>query len=119
MTKAPTVWIEREDGDEEVPLPCKWAICGHCEGRGTSSAYLGAITQSDREPGGSWDDPEDFEDYMSGAYDRACDSCGGSGKVQVVDRRACDPELLKAWDAQVEEEAEMRAVEAAERRMGA
>lgn len=116
---APTVLIETADGDEEVALPCTWAICRHCRGNGTSSAYLGAITQCDREPGGDWEDPDDVRDYFAGKYDRPCETCDGSGKVQVIDRAACEPDLLKAYDEQQRDEREMRAIEAAERRMGA
>jgi hypothetical protein len=117
--KLPTATIETDEGDVEVALPFKWVICGHCRGHGTSSAYLGAITQADREPGGTWEDPEEFADYMAGRYDRECDRCGGSGKVAVVDRERAEPEHLKAWDAECQAEREIRAAEAAERRMGA
>lgn len=107
-----------EDGTE-VTLPTSWAICSHCRGNGTSSLYLGAITQSDREPGGNWEDPDEFADYMEGKYDRACDTCSGSGKVRVVDIKRLSPEHLRLWEEQCNEEMEYQAMCAAERRMGA
>jgi hypothetical protein len=119
MTRTITVTIETPEGDVEHDLPTRWEICSCCRGEGTSSAYLGAITQSDREPGGSWDDPEDFAEYMRGGYDRTCDACAGAGKVKVVDEDRCAPDLLAAWHEQRKLDAELDAIERAERRMGA
>jgi hypothetical protein len=113
MTK-PILYTE----DDEIELPCRWEICSCCRGNGTSSAYLGAITQSDREPGGAWEDPDDFADYMDGKYDRACDECEGSGKVQVVDYDRLTPEQLEAWNEQCRDDREYEAAVRAERRMG-
>jgi hypothetical protein len=115
----PRTTIYDEDGVSEVQLPWKWEICRCCSGHGKSSRYLGAITMSDREPGGSWDDPEDFEDYMDGYYDRMCDDCNGTGKVQVVDEQQLTEEQLRAWKAECEEEAEYQAALASERKYGA
>lgn len=78
------------DCEVEHKLPGKFAICSHCQGTGGSSAYLGAITESDRA---EWDD-EEWESYMSGGYDRCCDQCSGTGKVAVVDEDRCDKALL-------------------------
>lgn len=95
--------------DNEVELPTKWAICGTCRGNGQHSLRLGAITQEDRE---QWSDDE-FEDYMAGAYDEACDPCGGSGKIKVVDQDQLTPEQRQAWQdatrAEEEYQAEVRA----------
>mgnify|MGYP001579668274 FL=1 len=106
-------------GDDEIELPTRNAVCPHCEGRGTSSAYLGAITQSDREPGWSWDDSDDFDDYMRGAYDRACDHCGGKRVVEVADRDRMTAEQIVAYDEQLADDYDFEAEQAAERRMGA
>jgi RecJ-like exonuclease len=91
--------------DDENPdgraLPFKWCICPHCEGNGTSSAYLGAFTGEQLR-----DDPEFAEDYIAGHYDRACDTCGGSGKVKVVDARRTPKADLKAYRRQQADNAE-------------
>jgi hypothetical protein len=107
-----TLTIYHEDGSEtETQLPGRWCICGQCEGRGTSSAYLGAFTASE------WaEQDDDFKDeYIRGGYDRSCDECNGSGKVWSIDYKKCTPEQRAALD----EEAEYQALVAAERRMGA
>lgn len=104
---------------DEIELPTRWAICDCCRGEGKSSLYLGAITQEDREPGGSWEDPDDFRAYMRGEYDCACDECGGSGKVKVVDEAKIDADTLKAWQEQCRDDADYESLRAAERRMGA
>jgi hypothetical protein len=116
MARITTIYDEE---GVEIQLPWCWEICGGCRGHGKSSRYLGAITMSDREPGGAWDDPEDFEDYMAGHYDRQCDDCDGTGKVQVVDEHQLTEEQLRAWKADVAEEREYEAMVAAERRAGA
>jgi len=59
----------------------QWAICGVCNGHGTSTAYLGAYTRSDREEmGDEW--YEFMDDVKRGVYDQPCPECGGTGKVQ-------------------------------------
>jgi hypothetical protein len=99
--------------DEEVTLPHKWQICGQCEGHGTSSAYLGAFTRDDLDEEG----PEFCEDYFAGRYDRACETCGGSGKVKVVDRDRTPAHQLKAYDEQCADNAEIEAIHRMERLM--
>jgi hypothetical protein len=107
-----------DDEGNETPLPFKWCICSDCNGHGKSSAYLGAITQSDREPGGSWEDPDDFACYMSGGYDKRCDTCDGTGKVQVVDDEKLTKEQRKQLREQRQADREYAAEVAAERRFG-
>lgn len=102
-----------DDEGVEVELPLRWEICGTCSGAGTSSAYLGAFTSDDMA-----DDPEFACDYMNGEYDRQCDVCHGSGKVQVVDEDRLSPELLKQYEEAVTEEMNYRAEVEMERRMG-
>ena len=108
-----------DEGDETIAsLPAKYEICPHCKGTGTSSSYLGAFTRDDMDEAG----PEFVEDYMRGDYDRACDECEG-GKVKVVDHASIvtseQKAALKYMIAVQEEMAECRAIEIAERRMGA
>lgn len=110
--------LYRED-DTEVKLPTRWCICGTCRGNGKESAYLGAITSMDREPGGAWEDPDDFEDYMRGGYDRTCQECQGSGKVLEVDTDLLSPSDLKEWERQCQDDRDYERLCAAERRMGA
>ena len=104
-----------ETGDEcEHKVPGMWAICSHCEGNGASSAYLGAITQSERA---EWD-PEEWQGYMAGRYDRRCSACNGSGKVLVPDTQdAATAELVATWEAQEQRRAEWDAEDAAVYRM--
>lgn len=116
---ARTIFVYDEDGNEtERTLPMVWAICGCCEGEGKSSLYLGAITESDRGPGGSWEDHDEFAEYMRGGYDRTCGECRGSGKVRVVDHEKLTDAEAEALRDEVEAEREYRAAVAAERRFG-
>lgn len=114
--KAPVLFCD--DGDTEVELPSRWEICCSCDGEGTTSRHVecdgGGFTASE------WaEEDDDFrEDYMAGAYDSACDECGGSGKVKVADRERMSAEENKAYDEQLQADAEFRAEQAAERRMG-
>lgn len=111
MTKHLTMM---DDEGYEVEIPHRWEICGACRGEGQSSAYLGAYTQEDMDEAG----PEFFEDYMAGHYGRACDECGGSGKVMVADYKRMTPDQRRAWEADQQALADMRAEEEAERRFG-
>ena len=106
--------IEDADGNERV-LPTGWEICGSCDGHGKSSAYLGAITEADRER--DWDEDE-FAEYMRGGYDRPCDECNGTGKVKVVDVKALTDEEREAWEGKCAEDDEYRAECESERRYG-
>lgn len=114
-----TLYTDANVEGRHVQLPARWCICGACEGRGSSSAYLGAITSSDREPGGAWEDPDEFADYMAGDYDRPCGPCRGAGKVLVVDEDRCPPDLLEAHRRQQDEDLEYERMCEAERRAGA
>lgn len=70
-----------------------WIICRHCRGEGKSSGYLGAFSMAELH-----EDPDFYEDYMSGAYDRPCEVCAGSGKLLVKEP---DPSHLN--DDEIEE----------------
>jgi len=98
------------NGTGNVELPCKYEVCPQCEGRGTSSAYLGAFTSED------WRElDDDFkEDYLAGRYDRACEACHGLRVVLEVDRARCPAPLLNRYDEIQQEEAEDRRMRAAE-----
>lgn len=120
MTTLQITMVDEEGVETIVALPARYEICPHCSGKGTSSAHLGAFTRDEMEEEG----PEFQEDYMAGVYDRPCDECRGSpGRVLVVDEaRVITDEQKKALRYMIDTNAEMdelRAIEAAERRMGA
>lgn len=109
-----------DDGDTEQELPFKWEICSWCDGHGTDR---GASVECD---GGGFTSSEwaeqddDFkEGYLRGDYDRPCQGCSGSGKVMVADYDRMPPEEVAAYEQQLRDDADDRAIEAAERRMGA
>jgi len=107
-----------EEGDE-LPYtpPTEFVVCWQCRGSGKSSAYLGAFTQSDMA-----EDPEFFEDYMAGCYDRTCDACGGLRVIEQIDIERFEfeqPEVYALWTEACDEEAAYQRMCEAERRMGA
>lgn len=108
--RVPTLYVDDEEGSGEIALPFKWEICEHCEGHGTSSAYLGAFTREDIDDAGE----EFMQDYMAGRFDRACEHCQG-GKVKVVDRSRVAADVLAQYDAQEAEAAECERITRQER----
>lgn len=108
----------------DVKFPAKWAICPDCEGCATDRGRSvecdgGGFTSSE------WNDQdEDFrQDYMAGRYDQPCGFCKGLGRIQSIDEEAVtgwrEKILLKAYRDQQRDSAEIDAIHAAERRMGA
>lgn len=97
-----------EDGEFHA-YPTKWEICPHCRGEGKSSAYLGAFTADQMR-----DDPDFMEDYFAGNYDRTCEDCKGSGKVQEVDMDRMSKEDLDRLHADDKADAEYEAERRAE-----
>lgn len=111
MTKFPFYYDEE---GEIVSLPYTWKICGHCEGEGTSSSYLGAFTWDElREQG-----DEFIEDYFAGNYDRPCDCCDGTGKVPQVNYDKMTEEQIKKYEDKIQDDIEYESMLRAERRMG-
>ena len=107
---------EDNDGAEiTLALPAVWQICGFCEGDGKSCAYLGSYTWEEMHEQGE----EFIEDYFSGAYDRQCSECSGSGKIRVIDRETANPEDLTLYDRDMDERYAAAAEQAAEIAMGA
>lgn len=105
-----TVWID----DKEVSLPSRWVVCPSCQGRGSSSAYLGAFSASEfSEMGDEWQ-----EHYLSGAMDRPCDECRGRTTVLEPDYDYLTLEQREAYAREMQAEYEARIIEAAERRAG-
>lgn len=108
-------YIEDDDGVEHK-VPTRWAICGRCSGNGTLALHGIAITSD--EWAHDWS-PEEQEGYMRGAYDTACETCGGDGKVREPDWDRMDAALRKLVEDDAREEEQYQAMCAAERRMGA
>lgn len=77
----------------------QWVICPSCQGEGASSSYLGAFTSED------WADQDDEfkEHYLRGGFDRACERCDGSGKIDLNGEREvnrADLESDPAWQSE-------------------
>ncbi|MBK8583270.1 MAG: hypothetical protein IPL86_16075 [Flavobacteriales bacterium] len=120
------------EGDEvTVSAPAKMAVCHDCEGEGcvlTASIRNHAYSQEEFAEAFYDDRDGDLEDGQSpaeqyfrhgGRYDVVCPTCKGRNVVLVLDREACDAELLASIDKRDKEEAEYNRVCAMERRMGA
>lgn len=85
MVRTKHVTYSDDEGVEhEIELPAHWVICSRCSGEGHTSLHLGAFTREQLD-----EDPDFTEDYMAGNYDKPCEACGGSGKVQEIDRDSC------------------------------
>jgi len=104
-------------GFEETfgPVPKRKVVCPQCRGEGSSSLYLGSYTQSEMDEQGQ----EFYEEYMTGAYDRTCDTCGGLRVIDEVNEDAMPAELRKEWEEWQRNAWSYRAECEAERRMGA
>jgi len=104
----------REDTDlPDFTPPTYRIVCPQCDGRGSSTAYLGDVTNIIAE------DPDFGEDYWAGHYDRECDLCHGRNVVEEMDEDRLSPEIKAMWLAWCEEEIEYRQICEMERRMGA
>ena len=58
-----------------VTVPDDW--CETCRGTGTQALHGIAITSDEYS---TWSE-DMVADYFGGAYDTACDMCGGSGRI--------------------------------------
>jgi hypothetical protein len=121
-----TVPIYTNRDQIDVQFPAKWEICCACNGHGTTTRHIecdgGGFTASEWQEA-CGDDPDFADDYFSGRYDRECCDCNGLGRVQVIDEEAVtgwrEKVFLRALRAQQRDSAEIDAIHAAERRMGA
>lgn len=103
--------LDPEFGPVITEADLEWVVCPTCNGRGTSTAYLGSFTADDFA-----EDPDFAEDYFSGFYDRACDECDGRTTVRELTEAARQrPEVAE----EIQSWAETEAIYAMERRMGA
>lgn len=101
--------------DEGIQVPVSRAVCPRCDGTGAhTNSSIGAITASEWA---EWDD-EERDAYRAGAYDVACEECGGRNVVEVLADCASD-EIREAWAKWQADERSSRAEAAAECRMGA
>jgi len=108
MSRLRTHFIQYWEDEHGCQPPFVWAICPSCKGEGVSVSYLGAYTQSDREEMG--DEWYDFaEDVRAGMYDRPCEQCDGTGKVQEFGGAAA-----AEWEQWLRDDAEDWAVRRAE-----
>ena len=108
-----------DDGEEELELPARYAVCPTCHGSGEH-------TNPAIDAGGLWErneddyDPETGEDrYSRGDYDVTCWTCQGKRVVPELDRANVDDEVLARVEAWEQAEADFRTVQLAERRAGA
>jgi RecJ-like exonuclease len=106
--------------ETEYDLPAKFEICPSCDGCGTDRGRSvecdgGGFTASE------WaeQDEEFKEQYLSGFYDRQCETCKGhTGRILVVDEERCDPKILKLFHEHCQSEREFAAERAAELKYG-
>lgn len=91
-----------DDGNwHEAEVPTKYAVCPVCLGKGTHvnpSIDCNGLSSEDFN-----DDPDFREDYFSGRYDQQCDTCNGDRVVLEADRDKMGKELLRLWDAELDE----------------
>ena len=122
MTFTVSIYTNRDE--IKTKFPAHWAICPDCEGCATDRGRSvecdgGGFTASE------WAEQDDNfrEDYLSGVYDRPCLFCKGLGRIQIIDEEAVtgwrEKILLRAYHAQERDNADIDAIHAAERRMGA
>jgi hypothetical protein len=111
--------LENDSEEEkEYTLPMRYCVCGTCGGKGrhvNPGVDANGITSSEWS---DWDE-EEKEAYFSGRYDVDCYECGGEKVVPEINEEMADPKLLQQLRTWQREEADYRAVRAAERRMGA
>jgi len=111
------------DDDEEevsVEVPVRFVVCPTCDGKGSHvnpSIDAGGLSAED-----FYDDPDFAEDYTSGVYDVSCYECGGKRVAPEIAEDRLSEEQKAAVESMYERlrwEAEDRAVQRAERAMGA
>lgn len=104
-----------EEGDEiTLTVASTKEVCPDCRGEGKSSAYLGAFTGDDMR-----EDPDFFEDYMAGHYDRQCETCKGLRVIDVPDESRTPPDVWKKYVEHCDDDRYIDRIQEAERAMGA
>ena len=107
-----TAVVDGDNGEREVSF--RYEVCDVCQGRGQYTNPNIDRNGLSREDFDQWDD-EEISDYFTGAYDVRCEYCEGRAVVPVTDDKTILAEIAE-YEADM---AEMYAIEAAERRMGA
>ena len=114
-----TQYTHDEATDETVEfvhlIPSVYTVCTECNGEGKSSHYLGVISDEDAA------DDDWMQDYMSGRFDKPCNTCKGLRVESIMDPEYLDahPDIRQMVDDHDAEEAEYRATCRAERMFGA
>lgn len=117
---------ETEDGEMVTgDLPARYEVCWRCGGEGSHvNPNVDGHGITADEWANEWDEDQ-RETYMSGGYDVSCEECGGARVTLALDDEAIASgseelrDLHRAYMNQQDALAEMRAEEAAERRIGA
>jgi len=79
--------VDKDYEKEKMLMPAHYEVCPKCAGEGKhSNPSLDSNGFSDEIRS---DDPEFYEDYMSGRHDITCTECKGKRVVPVVDVSAC------------------------------
>ena len=108
------ITIYDNDGNECVhELPSKKEVCWDCEGEGwVLNESMRSHAYSSEEFEEAFDEEDDRLEYFrrGGIYDVKCPTCKGANVIDVIDRGACDVEILAEYDRQ-EEERENRYME--------
>ena len=107
-----TAIVDGDNGEREVSF--RYEVCAVCQGRGQHTNPSIDRHGLSREDFDQWD-AEEISDYFTGAYDVRCEYCEGRAVVPVTD----DKDVLADIAEYEADMAEMYAIEAAERRMGA
>ena len=107
-----TAVVDGDNGEREVKF--RYEVCDVCQGRGQYTNPSIDRHGLSREDFDQWD-AEEVSDYFTGAYDVRCEYCEGRAVVPVTD----DKDVLADIAEYEADMAEMYAIEAAERRMGA
>lgn len=116
-------WETVDDDGCEITfdLPATYEVCRRCEGEGTHvnpNIDGHGITSEEWER--DWDD-ESRQAYFEGRYDVTCHECDGQRVTLAVSMDAlqrCDKALYERYVRHLEEEADYRALCAAEREYG-
>lgn len=118
MTRSITIRFYDEQTDDYIfhVIPARWEICPRCNGEGTHvnlNIDGHGISQDEWER--DWGD-EERENYYNGVYDVVCEAGCTSGKTLVGDEARMTAEQRELHARWLEEEAERKADDAADRR---